>query len=243
MEKKDYILLPTAHYTGMWFMVEILAYGFDYVVKGFREIRESQEDYTLFAPPHLLLGHITAFAQMGSGKINHAGFKMLHDYFNKDSKCLTIITIRDVLSSLVSARRCAPGRLSDWIVSEFVSIAQDFSVYDPLYFPVDLYTEPADREQLLSTFEARIGRELDVLYKEELAKCWPAQNRSTDFCLHTYNDPRIELKHAHKKEDVYYIKKEMPAEWALLMEKRAVLQPFFERLGYKRLLWFQQGTA
>lgn len=242
MERKDYVLLPTAHYTGLWFIVEILAYGFDYVVRGFREITDKKIDFTKFVPRHVLIGHLTAFGPMGSGDINLQSFQAFHDFFNKDNKCLTIITIRDILAALISARRCAPGRLSDWIVSEFVAIAQELGKYDPLYFPIDLYTEPEDREALLSTFETRLGIELDALYKEELARYWPAQNRSTDYCLHNYSDPRLELKHAHKKEDVYYIKKIMPAEWALLMEKRPILQPFFEGLGYKHLLWFKQGA-
>ena len=77
-------------------------------------------------------------------------------------------------------------------------------------------------------------------FKEDLARSWKAINVTTDWCAEFNVDPNIELKIAYEKGDVDYIKKTMPKEWEYLIEMREILQPFFENMGYKDLLWYDK---
>ena len=244
MNRKDYAFLLTTHHGGLWFVSEILEHRLGYELRGFRDLVENVKDFSTIKPPHLLSGHLTAFARMGSGIIDFKKIKKTYDYFNKDRKCLAIISLREPLASLVSAGRRAPKRLSGWIVSEYVSIALDCHKLNPLYFPIDLYLSLPKEErykkhfELLTELETRMGIDLGELYKENWAKEWRALNVTTDYCVHEFGDPKLELKAAYEKGDIDYIKNAIPKEWEYLIEMREILQPFFENLGYKDLIWY-----
>jgi len=244
MNKKDYVFLLTTHHGGLWFVSEILEHRLGYALRGHRDILENVKDLSTIKPPHLLSGHLTAFERMGSGVIDFEKIKETYDFFNKDDGCLAIITIREPLAALVSAGRRAPFRLSGWIISEYVSIALDCEALDPLYFPIDLHLSLPEEErynkhfELLTEFENRMGVDLGEDYKETWAREWRAINVTTDYCVHEFGDPKLKLKTAYVKGDVDYIKNAMPKEWEYLIEMREILQPFFENMGYKDLLWY-----
>jgi len=244
MNQKDYAFLLTTHHGGLWFVSEILEHRLGYALRGHRDILENVKDLSTLKPPRLFSGHLTAFERMGSGIIDFEKIKKTYDFFNKDDGCLAIISIREPLAALVSAGRRAPSRLSGWIISEYVSIALDCEALDPLYFPIDLHLSLPDEErynkhfELLTEFENRMGVDLGEDYKETWAREWRALNVTTDYCVHEFGDPKLKLKTAYVKGDVDYIKNAMPKEWEYLIEMREILQPFFENMGYKDLLWY-----
>jgi len=245
MKKKDFVFLVSNHHSGMWFVSNILEFKLQYDLRGCRDMIENDIDPSAIESGHVFNGHLTAFERQGSGIIDFRKIKETYDCFNKNSRCLALIPLRDPLAALVSAGRRGQGnRQSGLIISEYVSIAKDFHALNPLYFPVDLSLSLPEEERyakhlaLLVELEKRIGMDLGGSFKEDLARNWNPVNVTTDYCINEYGNQKLELKDAYENGDIDYIKKEMPKEWEYLIEMREILQPFFEKQGYENLLWY-----
>jgi len=232
--KKDYILFPTTYSTGMWFVAKILHHRAGYLFTQY--VKELNRDLSKIKPFLTIHGHI--LEEMDLQEI-----QKVYDFLNKKDKCLMIIPIRDALASVVSRKRRYPKKSAKFIIDEFVSITQIFEKFNPFPFPVDLYVKTKDRERLLTTLEEGLGTKLknvNNVDKKELAETWLPENEATDFCLRESDNPRLELKQAYDLKSLDYLKYVLSQEWGYLMEKRAILQPFFEGLGYKYLIWFEK---
>lgn len=237
MKRKNYIFLTTIHHTGTWFVGAILHGGFDYFFRCYSTELKPKHTGIAIKP------YLTVYEHINDISIQE--IREVYDLLNKDEGCLMVVPVRDVLAGIISARRRNPHLSITYVVRDFVLVAKEFGQFNPFFFPVDLYTEPAEREKMLTLLEQAIGMEMmlvDDLDKKALAETWEPRNESTDFCLRIFGTPHAVLQQAYEQKNIDYIKRELAEEWDYLMEKRAVLQPFFEKFGYKDLLWFEEET-
>lgn len=236
MSKIDYVFFLTAYHTGMWFVAKILHHRVGYLFTQYA--RELNRDLSKIKPFLTIHGHILE-------EVDLQEIQKIYDLLNKQDKCLMVIPIRDVLASIVSRKRRYPEEPASFIIDEFILIIQVFEKFNPFSFPVDLYTKTKDREGLLTALEGRLGvkiKNVNNVDKKEFAETWPSENKTTDFCLKELGNPRLELKQAYDLKNLDYLKYILSEEWEYLMKKRDILQPFFESLGYKDLLWFKKKT-
>lgn len=233
--KKDHVFFPTISQSGTWFVAKILHWRAGYIFKRFK-IQVKKEDLGNLPLRTTVHAHIL-------GEVALHEIRSIYNVLNKNEKCLMVVPIRDVLLSVLSRKRRFPEVSANHIIDAYVLVAQKFKEYDPFYFPVDLYTDPKDREGLLTALEEALGvklSDINSLDKKRFAGIWPPENESRDFCLEKFGDPRMEFKQAYELKELAYLQHVISEEWAYLSKKQNILQPFFEGLGYRNLLWYKK---
>jgi len=236
MRRKNYIFLPTVNHTGTWFVGAILHGGFGYFFRCYNTELKPPDTGIAIKPFLTVKEHLIDMTMEEIVKV--------HALLNKDDGCLMVVPVRDVLAAVISARRRNPRHLVleiGFVLDGFMRLIKEFDQFNPFFFPIDLYLQPAEREQLLTSLEEAIGIEMglvDDLDKKALAESWAPRNEATDYCLRYLGSPCLELKQAYEQKNIEYIKQELAEYWDRLIEMRPILQPFFEKLGYSNLLWF-----
>ena len=215
MSKKDYVFFPTVYHTGTWFVAGILHHRAGYLFANYTDDKIKPRSTVHF--------DIT-------GKLD---IEKAIDHF-KDN--YLVIPIRDVLASVISRKRRFPDKPATSIIDGFIVIAKLLNELNPFYFPIDLYEKPKDRERLLISLEKYLGKrfvDVNNITKWEFAEIWWPENVGT---------ASFELKQAYELGETEYLKHVIPEEWEYLIKKQSILQPFFEKLGYKNLLWFKKKS-
>jgi hypothetical protein len=217
----DYVLLPTIQHTGTWFLLDILQKA------GFTTVPYNPEwtDKNTVLYMHYPLSVGNGILPQEEHKFCSLG--AIEWIYSKFDNCLMIVPIRDILAALITRQVRHPDQPHKYIIDGFISFAQDFDGFNPFYFSIDLFENYKTRVDLLSSLESATGKDLE--YKNSIAREWQPKNTSGNSWL----------KEAYYQEDIEKIKQTIPVEWEYLMKSREILQPFFEKLGYKDLLWFE----
>lgn len=235
MRKIDYIFLPSVFHTGMWLIAQILHWRANYPFE--RMHPKFEKEKLLNIPPPATI-HTHILAESGFDEL-----KEIYDILNRDNKCLVIIPIKDILAAVISRKRRNPRESALHIIDGLILIAQKLKDFNPLYFPLDLLTEPKSREMMMISIEKTLGVdfiEANNVSTKEFSEQWPVINDTTTYCQKNHGILNLELKQAYDLGEIDYIKHVLPKEWSYLIRKRRTLQPFFERLGYTNLMWFRK---
>lgn len=220
----DFVLLPTIQHTGTWFTIDLLQKaGYTAV---FYNPNWTDKNTVLYMHYPLSVGN----GILSQEEHKFCSLGAIEWMYSKLDNCLMIISIRDILAALITRQVRHPEQPHKYIIDGFISFAKHFDKFQPFYFPVDLFETYKDRLDLLSSFESAIGKELE--YKNSIAREWQPKNTSGNSWL----------KEAYYQGDVAKIQQAIPNEWEYLIKSRGILQPFFEKLGYKDLLWFEDNN-
>lgn len=218
----DIIILPTIQHTGTWFVIDILQ-KFGYTTVPYNP-EWTDKNTVLYMHYPLSVGN----GILPQEEHKFCSLGTIEWMYSKFANCLMIIPIRDILASLITRQQRHAEQPHKYIIDGFISLAQDFDKFQPFYFPMDLFETCKDRGNLLFSLETVIGK--DLQYKNILAHEWQPKNTQGEY----------PLKEAYYQGDIAKIQQAIPNEWEYLIKSRKILQPFFEKLGYKDLLWFEE---
>lgn len=225
---KQYIFLPTIQHTGTWFVIDILQHmGFKFTSLTHDNPIYCLEDYEEDSILHV---HYPLSEDVIDCDIyKFFSYQSMSTTLNNictDKKCMTIIPIKDVLASIITRYGRYPEGCHKYIIDGFLFLIRIIDKHYPFYFPVDLYDSYERRIRLLISLETYTDK--IIPYKKSIAREWKPKNS-----IGIYN-----LKEAYYEGNYDFIKQTIPLECEYLIKNREELQLFFERLGYKDLLWY-----
>ncbi|MEE9356494.1 MAG: hypothetical protein V3U75_12965 [Methylococcaceae bacterium] len=225
---KDIIFLPTIQHTGTWFAIDILQkFGYspiEYRNSSSFDIRQINKGFIVHA--HFPLSK-NVLRKEKYKFIKADEIKTIYKVLTEELSCLLVIPIRDVLAALITRYGRHPRQNHTYIIDGFLDLANKIDKLKPFYFPVDLDRTKQENFDFLVSLEQRIDNVMG--YKQTISSEWSPKNT-----IGLYP-----LKEAYLERNIRFIKETIPRDWAYLIENVVQLQPFFEKLGYKDLLWFE----
>lgn len=180
------------------------------------------------------------FASLRQAPVRYCVHDHLHynlrqtEYVNPEALDVPItVPIRDPLLALISRQARQPLLEHVFVVMTLCKLPTIISRYNCYVVPVD---HPANRSELLhGMFEHMLLTKPANL--EELAAQWQPENQTSDIAEAVQQ--RAQLGYYYNTHDYETLQRLIPVStWALNLVQPQ-LQPFYESLGYRDLLWFK----
>jgi hypothetical protein len=219
----------SVYHTGTWFVLETLKTSPDIV----GDIVQSKY-----------------VSEMDLRKMRDADAKyLLHDhlgYAPRDPDFLNPLAIeqpiatpvRDPLLSLITRQARRPDLEHVNMIVAMLKLPVMRNRYNAYLVPVD---RQINEQQRLALLQGLFGH-MQITPPsnlEQLAAEWKWQNRTADSVHHDQVRLRSELGYFYNMRDYETLQRLLPVStWALEMAQPQ-LQPFYEELGYEKLMWFK----
>lgn len=231
------IFCPTVQHSGTWFLLDLF--------KTNPKIHVSEMGFVLYTDKkmainkinmvhtHVSMGHVVEKLAKQRGKHYDRLGHQYYSHWNDELSWVmgrafpTVMPVRDPLASIISLHRRHPDlKPHTWIVDSWLKIANIEGLWEPFFVPVDLKMTDKERLVLLSNMVGHCG--LDP---------WPEVNRwAIEWPVRNKTGVKPYMLDKYKQRDADYLAYYFPEEWKAL--KESPLRPFFEKLGYKGMLWW-----
>jgi hypothetical protein len=149
-----------------------------------------------------------------------------------------VIPIRDPLLSLITRQARHPEVESNYMIRCVAEIPEIVRKYNTYTVPIDLPRSTEEREQdlrgMFDFIEMQPPEDL-----ADVAATWKPHNSTETLKPEAENKRRDMLGRAYKERDREMLHRMLYVSLWTLELAQPQLQPFYEKLGYRNLLWFK----